>query len=64
MPRPFPLSYRYLFVGPRCIAHSILGTLLGRLNLTPILNVAGVCGYGHIRNAEEVFLEYGSLRGS
>ena len=38
--------------------HSALGALLDRLNLTSILNVAGVRGYGHIRNAEEVFLEY------
>ena len=38
--------------------HSILGALLDRVNLTTFLNVAGMCGYGHIRNAEEVFSEY------
>ena len=51
-------AYRCLSIDSPRIAHSILGTLLDRLNLTPILNVAGVCAYGHIRNAEEVFLEY------
>ena len=38
--------------------HSTLGTLLDRVNLTPILDVTGVCGYRHIRNAEEAFPEY------
>jgi hypothetical protein len=38
--------------------HSILGALLDRVNLTAFLNVAGVCGYGHVRNAEKVFSEY------
>src|SRR5271165_4579005 len=55
MSRPFSLSSCYLFV---CIVHSILGTLLGRLNLTPILNVPGVCSDGNIWNAEEAPLEY------
>jgi len=42
---------------PSMHRHSILGALLDRLNLTPILNVTGVCGDWHIWNAKQVFRE-------